>query len=78
MFHPRFFFRIAILWPLTKQRTFYTNGQASLRISPLNRGSTVFIYFFVDGLFGYATKIEKQRLIKACEKTVRRMSSGGF
>ena len=40
-FHPRFFFWIAILWSLTKQRTFYTNGQGSLRISPLNPGSTV-------------------------------------
>ena len=48
-FHPRFLFRIAILWPLTKQRTFYTNGQGSFRISPLNRGSTVLSvhYFFV-------------------------------
>ena len=33
--------QIAILWPLTKQRTFYTNGQGSFRISPLNWGSTV-------------------------------------
>ena len=38
---PQIFFLIAILWPLTKQRTFYTNGQGSFRISPLNRGSTV-------------------------------------
>ena len=46
-FHPRFlFFRNAILWPLTKQRTFYTNGQGSLRISPLNRGSTVLLLHF--------------------------------
>ena len=43
-FHPRLFFpQIAILWPLTKQQTFYTNGQGSLCISPLNRGSTVLL-----------------------------------
>ena len=36
-----FFFQIAILWPLTKQRTFYTNRQGSFCISLLNRGSTV-------------------------------------
>ena len=42
-FHPRFFFRIAILWPVIMQRTFYTNGQGSLHISPLNWGLTVYV-----------------------------------
>ena len=43
----------AILWPLTKQRTFYTNGQGSLRISPLDRGLTVYVNDMTEGGSSY-------------------------
>ena len=37
------FFWIAVLWPLTKQRTFYTNGQGYLYISLLNRVDNTYL-----------------------------------